>query len=466
MSRSSWLLAGGLALLLVPAAIRLADGVYDDAYIHLRIARHLVELGRPEFNAGEPVYASSSTAWTLVLAGWIAIGGGSAAGMAALSAAFTALAAGVWASFVREHVDGPAPIVAGVVVAALLFDSAAGGMEAPLALLLLGLGALGWARDRRWAGAALAAAVATRIELGVFLALFLLDRRRPADLRWAAAVLGPIVLLELGWYGTLVPHTMIAKRAVYQLDVLHALSVAGLGMPWPGPPSVWVLADAALALVLLAVALWWRPAEVSGRLLFGAALLAAVYLWSGQYIHPWYWPNVDVPAAAAVVVVLARERQRVLTALAGLAALPSVVSLVLRLATAAVDPAADGDVRAADHVRDGLAVGAWASERYPGGVLLTSEIGTLGVAYDGKVADGIGLVSPDALPFHPLRVPDERPDGATGAIPPAYVAQLRPDLVVGRPYLLAAFERSPVAADYQRVPRDGPLAVWVRVPDR
>src|SRR5262245_34834196 len=110
-----WLLAAGLALVLVPAAVRLSGGMYDAAYIHLRIAGNRVLHGAPEFNPGDPVYASSSTGWTLVLAAWTLIGGGSPAGITALSALASAGAAAIWAKVVSEQVPtGAGRVAAGV----------------------------------------------------------------------------------------------------------------------------------------------------------------------------------------------------------------------------------------------------------------------------------------------------------------------------------------------------------------
>ena len=45
----------------------LIEYVADDAYIHLRVAEHLLRDGVPYFNLGEPVMASSSSLRTIIL---------------------------------------------------------------------------------------------------------------------------------------------------------------------------------------------------------------------------------------------------------------------------------------------------------------------------------------------------------------------------------------------------------------
>jgi hypothetical protein len=72
-------------------------------------------------------------------------------------------------------------------------------------------------------------------------------------------------------------------------------------------------------------------------------------------------------------------------------------------------------------------------------VIAAPEIGALGWAFRGRILDGDGLASPEVLPYHPLRVPDERPSGGVGSIPGRAVAALQPDLLVAMEVLAADF---------------------------
>ena len=91
----------------------------------------------------------------------------------------------------------------------------------------------------------------------------------------------------------------------------------------------------------------------------------------------------------------------------------------------------------------------------PHGTLLTSEIGAIGWTYRSKIVDGLGLVSPEVLRYHPLRVPSQRASGGIGAIPAQAIVDLRPDLVVGMETLLSDFlaqrEGNSALARYQLI---------------
>src|SRR5690606_31646515 len=99
--------------------------------------------------------------------------------------------------------------------------SSAGGMETPLVLFWMAASLLA-AVSRRWiaTGALLGLLVLTRVD-GVFWAAVLAATaawRGPAALARiaaaGAAVLAPWTVYALSAFGTLVPHTVIAKRAV------------------------------------------------------------------------------------------------------------------------------------------------------------------------------------------------------------------------------------------------------------
>jgi len=79
----------------------------------------------------------------------------------------------------------------------------------------------------------------------------------------------------------------------------------------------------------------------------------------------------------------------------------------------------------------------------PSGILMTSEIGGLGWAFHGEIRDGTGLASPEAIHYHPMRVPGERRSGVLGEIPAGFVRDRRPDLIVS--YDLLAESALPAA---------------------
>ncbi len=78
-------------------------------------------------------------------------------------------------------------------------------------------------------------------------------------------------------------------------------------------------------------------------------------------------------------------------------------------------------------------------------------MGGLGFGFKGKVLDGAGLLTESALKYHPMKVPQERPDGLTGAIPPGYVKESNPDIIVSYDCFCGAFMKSPESANYVNI---------------
>jgi hypothetical protein len=96
-----------------------------------------------------------------------------------------------------------------------------------------------------------------------------------------------------------------------------------------------------------------------------------------------------------------------------------------------------------------LSVGNLLHKEYPNSNLLTSEIGGLGYSFQGKILDAAGLASPDALKYHPMKVPEERSSGGYGAIPPEYVRSTNPELIVSYDHLAEALLRADILEKYQ-----------------
>jgi hypothetical protein len=102
-------------------------------------------------------------------------------------------------------------------------------------------------------------------------------------------------------------------------------------------------------------------------------------------------------------------------------------------------------------VRTYLETGRLLYEEYPNATLLTPEIGGLGYTFRGEILDAVGLASPEALKFHPMQVPNERPRGDLGTIPPEYVERHMPELIVSFDSFAQALLASNVASQYNMV---------------
>jgi len=130
----------------------LHDYAFDDAYIHFRVAEQLLEQGAPYYNSGEAVMASSSPVWTLLLSALFLVTGSSAGFVAILNGVIAALGALTFVALARELTAGelgkPLCWAFALPYLSLIHFSSTGLMETALALLVLGLGALLYARRR------------------------------------------------------------------------------------------------------------------------------------------------------------------------------------------------------------------------------------------------------------------------------------------------------------------------------
>jgi len=82
------------------------------------------------------------------------------------------------------------------------------------------------------------------------------------------------------------------------------------------------------------------------------------------------------------------------------------------------------------------------------GSLVTSEIGAIGFGFRGNVYDALGLTDQNALKYHPMTVPYDRPDYGVGAIPIQYVKYRDPQFIVTMPVFSDALRRSNILKNY------------------
>ncbi len=130
-------------------SLRMMPFAFDDAYIHFRIAENFARLGRPYYNPTEPVFTTSSFIWTCLLAFFVKINLPLSVSVAVSNASFSVLGAWLWSRFLRPNTDKyprAFEYLFMVVYFGAILPSAVGLMEAPLALLLLGLAIAGFWR--------------------------------------------------------------------------------------------------------------------------------------------------------------------------------------------------------------------------------------------------------------------------------------------------------------------------------
>ena len=218
---------------------------------------------------------------------------------------------------------------------------------------------------------------------------------------------------------------------------------------------------ACAAALVAGLLLLFRPmVDSTARASFvGAILIAIAYAAPRGFVFEWYVPLYMVPALWPLAALALRERKseagpiarRTLAAMAlAVLVLPSWLPLPAVAEGAWINPALSPLFAQGARARQYIDVARGLARRYPRATLLSSEVGGLGEGFPGRIEDGFGLVSPAALRFHPMPVPAERSSGTLGAIPPAFVAQVRPGLIVSYDVLAEALARSPAVAGYVR----------------
>jgi hypothetical protein len=427
----------------------------DDAYIHRRIAEHYAQTGFAWFNNGEKVMGTSSPIWTILLGLAYRIFGDHPVVVPTIEALITGLAAtiaGLLALRLTQQQSANSMTLrflgASLITWTCLLEAAVSQMETPLAItfllagifLLSGTDRPGLINTRVHAGLAIMTlAVFTRLELALFLMLvalcLLLSRKLRIGTVFYACVVGVAACLwQLHQFGTLVPNTVGAKAKAYQhipiSQSLTALGLSQLAMP--------------VFILLLCVLLWmvWDKRDLretplaASILLLGGLGLGILYVSRGVLVFPWYVPLVLLPFTLGLFLILPERSGKTVWALALvliLWPLRGPVWFCRHVATEALlgHRPKDGfnDAQAA-RVHEYLKIGGLLNSACPQATLLTSEIGGLGYSFHGRVLDGLGLVTPEAVAYHPLHFPEDSPSNIEGAIPPRYAQAAMADVIV------------------------------------
>lgn len=488
-SRERWQLGWfvSLAMLLVAAHQLLLPFACDDAYIHFRVAERFIETGRPFYNLGDPVIASSSPVWTIVLTVCFALFGVSPAAVAGLNAILTTGVCLLAARLVSTLCGRRAlllDVTVSVAVLAMTMVASVELMETPLALLLLAWGLLRAVSGQKRSFVLLGLALCTRLELAVFPALFsiyLWRRDRSAfgtALRDLCMSVTPFLLYHLIFFGAFLPQTLRAKHLVYGLglpefasnltEAVYGSIMAGGGALIPRFHVLLVLMVAMVTVLMFRrerFSLPWYTVLIP----VGGLLILDAYAVVGVPLFEWYNPLYGAPLVLGAAAAAWGYRGVVGHVLLWVLMIPHLATLGLVMGGAFIEERLFPGYEKGLRVQQYLQVGESLRQRYPDGVLAAAEVGALGYAFRGRVLDGVGLISPQALSFHPLPIPSERANRFIGALPAKLVTAERPQLVVGYEPFLRGFLVSPERQNYQadgltKLPalRWGALRVFLR----
>lgn len=428
---------------------------YDDAYIHFRIARNFSEFGLPFFNISEPIFSTSSPIWTLTLKIVFGIFGAKIIVVRVLSGLLVILGSFLLYRTLRaRNVNVNNSIFAAVAVYTVgLMSTAVGLMET--SLWYVSLVGVVWLFDRQklfLVGVLAALMVGMRYEFVVLLFLLTIICRKSFRFFVGAAV-GGLVLITYLWYyfGAFVPQTVKAKSIVYGASGFDTYrgyfenNVLWFNFPF----------SVGVGLLLF---LW------SGYILFGASrpiskaiggfglLLGILYGARGAFMFQWYWALVLTPMILALAIdqvdpKSSRFQKRIVALLMLLTfARPIVMAFkdIYAVTSQQYELSRDfiQNVRVQTYAQLGSELGESSSAVTS---IVASEIGALSWAFPGSVLDGVGLVSPGALKYHPMKVPEQRSAEALGAIPAGFVREHEAKWIVSMPILMEEVAKESLA---------------------
>ena len=427
----------------------------DDAFIHARIAENLFVSGKPYFNEGAVFKASSSTGYTFALAGTRFFLEAETAIRTLTASSIAALTILVFHFLEVVGITGLVRLFYAFGVLGTSIWAAYSGMETAIASSFITAAAIAQFRDRPHLAVFLVALAACfRFECIALLGLmsvFCLWNQRSWRIMLALLPLLLLVVVELHYFGTWYPNAANAKAIAYGFPLVDSVR-NNLSFGFMGNATVFGL----LAILVgfgsaAAIALQYRTTQsaILAFYLFSAVLLC-VWALSRSLIFAWYYGLFTTPFVLATCMVYRlNPLQYKLPILAGA---NIVVALLLYLgATGSLAhlPTAENE-NAERRVLDYLRIGAALYAQCPECSLATSEIGGLGYSFKGTVYDAFGLADPEALTFHPMKVPQDRISHFTGAIPPAYIDLRKPDFIVSMANFSTALRASGKLDRYTR----------------
>jgi hypothetical protein len=446
----------------------------DDAYIHMRMARHLWAIGQPFFNPGEPVMASTAPLWLLITAPAAILGASQPLGVACLNTVVLTAASWIWglvfARFTRKNFSRP-HFGSLLVTFVTLASSSISLMETPLAMMLTGIAYLGVFGNRWWGIPVISLAPFVRPECIVFACAILLYRilsKRSWSGLEVVASLMPVSLLiafELYFFGSVIPHTAQVKDIVYDISAAEFirfffLASYGSFATKTVIPFAALAAAASLVVLILKVDLKKEMLSLSQNTkeLFLVALtlspsviIFTLYAFKHVLIFPWYTPLVLVPVHLGCLYVLNCRMYWVKMTSATILAPLAVIGALL--VGSCIKPELAPFFESGARARQLRLLGTHLYSAFPGARVMAPEIGAFGFSFKGRIIDAIGLVSPEALAFHPMKVPEERPAGFLGSVPVAFVEKEKPELMIGLRTFFTHTLTSAIVDDYDVIER-------------
>lgn len=449
-------------LALVFLHVQLFRYIYDDAYIHFRIAENLIDFGVPYYNVTEPYMSSSSTVWTLFLASlyylfdlfYINI-------LQVLNPLFLLANLFLYKIAIEQHthkqLSNIQTAIFFVFFITISLNSSIGLMETQLTLLFMGLALHAFQKNSLFGFAYLSIAIFLRLEIAIFFILFFLyyafknykDIPKIIIISSLSAVV--FLVYDIYFFGTVIPLTAHAKNVVYDLSMLEVFLYAIPSISYGLYPKI-IEFYAILVLVVYMMKFYDYKIRISPVVIFGfgGAVLFLAYIVKNTFVFEWYEPLYLIPIMVIFFSILLQNNVNKFIFLLVIFIMSPFLKNGLQTTYATVTSEYQYYSRfyVGARVQQYLSVSSQLYSKYPEYRLMTSEIGGLGYGFKGQVIDGVGLIQPDCLEYHPMSIPEERSSGRLGAIPAGCVIEKFPELIVSHNIYIESLSENKILDQY------------------
>jgi arabinofuranosyltransferase len=469
--RTKILLGFLVAALAFSARVLPGPRTIDDAYITFRYARNLLAGDGPVFNPGQRVLGTTTPLYMGMLAFFALPLGGGAAPFPEIALLVNALAdvltclllIRIGSSLRAEAAGWAAALLWAVAPMSVTF--AVGGLETSVYVLLLVSVLYFRLRGKFYAVSVLAGlAFLTRPDALILIALVWAELifaafRRNGFRAGAVRIFrysAPLLLILTAWsafavlyYGTLLPHSLIAKSVAYRLDPAAGFirMIQHYATPFFEQDTfgIWVPAVTGplylfLSLLGILSAEKRRPGTGAAAGLSFPWLYFAVFSAANPLIFRWYLapplPFLFLSIFLGLSALLGffrhaegaslRVRRTVFVALAAGVLILSLREWTLSPNSGASRPAPAMAYVGLEQLYRQAAEDLQARIR-PGYTLAAADVGTLGYFLDVRILDLVGLNSTEPIRYYPL---PESMYAILYAVPPDLILSLRPEIVI------------------------------------
>ncbi len=431
------------------------SSLFDDAYIHARVAENFLHYGIPVFNEGNIFKVDSSTGFVLLIALFSrTVGTINAIRAIEFCAIFFTVSGLFWLSAQSQLKSAFFKLIfITLCTIPYMLLAAYGGMETPIVCMLITGATIAYYKKSYITLIFLISLCPWfRFETTLLVIVAVFCFRNKEKILIYTFPLIMLIITDYLLFGSVVPHAAKVKSIAYAAplidSVINALSFGRgrLGLVFG------VILFSFVFCRLLKLARRFKLEYADILFIFSAGVLLAWFV-GRSVIFPWYYALLTFPIGMALIVETKNERVfqvdvkkafqiHEFFVILGIA----VFGLSSTLAIFGLRGNDKSNMRVEMYTKIGSALYSFC----PDCTLLTSEIGGLGYSFKGVVYDAFGLGDPNAVKYHPMKVPTERQGYYIGAIPPKYVTEKKPDFIVSMPVFSIALRTSSVIDSYYK----------------